>query len=205
MNKKNIAIVGAGGHTRSLLNLVDKNSYDIIGVYDDSFKRDQTELINGVSLIGRLEDIDETQEIILSYGDNIRRQAAFLKYKSRLIKANLIHYSSIIEPYVLMGSSNQVFSKVLLNSKVSIGDNNIINSSCTIEHETKIGSHNHISVGSIICGRVNIGDLCFIGAGAVIIDKVNICDQVIIGANSVVISDITEAGTYVGNPVRKVK
>ena len=68
-----------------------------------------------------------------------------------------------------------------------------------------MGSHNHVSIGAKICGRVTIGNMCLIGAGAVIIDKLSICDNVTIGAGAVVIRDIENAGTYVGNPLRKIK
>jgi acetyltransferase-like isoleucine patch superfamily enzyme len=47
--------------------------------------------------------------------------------------------------------------------------------------------------------------MCLIGAGAVILDKLSICNNVIIGAGSVVIRDINDAGTYVGNPIRRIK
>jgi len=33
---------------------------------------------------------------------------------------------------------------------------------------------------------------------------VSICDDVVIGAGAVVTKDITEPGTYVGNPTRKL-
>jgi acetyltransferase-like isoleucine patch superfamily enzyme len=34
---------------------------------------------------------------------------------------------------------------------------------------------------------------------------VSICDDVVIGAGSVVTKDITESGTYAGNPARRLK
>ena len=52
---------------------------------------------------------------------------------------------------------------------------------------------------------MKIGNRCFIGAGATVIDKISICDDVIIGANAAVINNIDSPGTYVGNPVRKIK
>ena len=44
-----------------------------------------------------------------------------------------------------------------------------------------------------------------IGAGAIIIERLSICDNVIIGAGSLVRKDIDEPGTYVGNPLIKIK
>ena len=34
---------------------------------------------------------------------------------------------------------------------------------------------------------------------------VTVCDDVVIGAGSVVTKDITEPGTYVGNPARRLR
>ena len=56
-----------------------------------------------------------------------------------------------------------------------------------------------------LCGRVKIGSQVFIGAGASVLPGVNICDNVIIGAGSVVNKDITERGTYVGAPAKKIR
>ena len=57
----------------------------------------------------------------------------------------------------------------------------------------------------MINGDSKIGSQCFIGSGAIIGHSVNICDYAIIGCGTVVIRDITEPGTYVGNPVKRIK
>lgn len=54
-------------------------------------------------------------------------------------------------------------------------------------------------------GYIKIGNNVFVGANSTILPNVSITDNVVIGANSVVTKSITEAGVYVGNPIRKVK
>ncbi|MFM7168035.1 MAG: acyltransferase [Planctomycetaceae bacterium] len=49
-----------------------------------------------------------------------------------------------------------------------------------------------------------IGDRVSIGSNATIL-PVRICSDVVIGAGSVVTRDITTAGTYAGNPARKLR
>lgn len=49
-----------------------------------------------------------------------------------------------------------------------------------------------------------IGNKVSIGSNATIL-PVTICDNVVIGAGAVVTKNITEPGTYVGNPARKLK
>ena len=196
-------LIGAGGHTRSLINILESAGLEIGGIYDDNFK--DNEVINGYKLIGKLENIKIDDNLILSVGDNRKREKLFYKYYKQIYKERLIHPSAIIEKYVKIGESNQIFSGVYINSNVEIGNNNILNTKCLIEHEAFIGDHNHVSVGAILCGRAAVGNRCFIGAGATVIDKVRLCDDVVIGANSVVIEDIRESGIYAGNPVKKIR
>ncbi len=200
-----INIFGAGGHTRSFISLLNACKIRISGIYDNSFNKKNTEIINSVKVIGNIDSYDSTNMVVLSIGDNMKRKELFLLHEKDIFKETICHPTSFIDETVILGKSNVFFANTFTNSSVIIGDNNIINTGAIIEHEAVIGSHNHISVGAIICGRVIIGDNCFVGAGAVIIDKVKICNDVTIGANAVVIKSIDIPGVYIGNPVKKIK
>jgi acetyltransferase-like isoleucine patch superfamily enzyme len=52
--------------------------------------------------------------------------------------------------------------------------------------------------------KTKIGNNVSLGSNATIL-PVEICDNVVIGAGAVVTKNITEAGTYVGNPAKKIK
>lgn len=201
---KEISVIGAGGHTRSLISLIEALGLQIKGIYDETYNFQKPEEICGYHLLGTPKKIKKGP-VVLSIGDNQKRIQWFQRMEEMIYHDELVHPKAIIDKNASLKGYNQVFSGVNINAHTCIGKNNIINTGAIIEHEVMIGNHNHISVGAIICGRVNIGSQCLIGAGSVIIDKLSIADDVIIGANSVVISDIIEAGTYVGNPARRVK
>jgi len=55
-----------------------------------------------------------------------------------------------------------------------------------------------------MAGTVKVGNGSWIGIGSVISNNVNICSGCKVGAGAVVVKDITELGTYVGIPVRKI-
>ena len=127
----------------------------------------------------------------------------------------------IVEPVNLYGC--------ILQNEVFIGPFVEVQRDVTIGERTRIQSH------SFICSNVEIGSDCFIGHGVMFVnDKfidrklskdflptklgnkvyigsnssimpVNICDDVVIGAGSVVTKDITESGTYAGNPAVRLK
>ena len=201
-----VAIIGAGAHTRSSINLLlNYFNSDDIRIYDDSFVKGEQEMISSIPLIGCINDIELEQDVFLSIGNNDLRKKYFLKFKDKIIRNTIFHSDSLQEKDVIYGIANQVFAHSYINSQAVIGDNNIINTGAIIEHEAIVGNHNHISIGAKICGRSAIGNICLIGAGAVVVDKISICDNVIIGAGSVVIRDIKVAGTYVGNPAKRIK
>lgn len=52
--------------------------------------------------------------------------------------------------------------------------------------------------------RTRLGDRVSVGTNATVM-PVTVCDDVVIGAGSVVTKDITEPGTYVGNPARRLR
>jgi len=201
-----VAIIGAGGHTRSLLNIVrERFSTDTIRVYDDSFLEGKREVIGSVPLVGPVRDIRPDQTVVLSVGENELRKKYFLQFDISILRDNLYHGNSIHESSALLGESNQFFANSYIGSEVEIAKNNIINSGSIVEHESVIGSHNHIAIGAKICGRVSIGDSCLIGAGSVILDRVKICDKVVVAAGSVVTKHILEPGVYIGTPAVRIK
>jgi len=203
---KIIDIIGAGGHTRSSLNILKENFRDYTyNIFDDSFCIKNNEYIHGIKIVGRVSSITRKNKIFLSIGDNKQRSIYFEKFNKWIIRENLFHKTCYCEEEINFGIANQIYANVYINSYVNIGNDNIINTSAILEHEVSIGNHNHISVDVKLCGRVKVGNNCMIGANTTVRDKIFICDDVIIGAGSVVVKDILEKGIYVGVPARKIK
>lgn len=200
---KRVDVIGAGGHARAVIALLERCEYGVEGVYDESYRAGTEELISGVKLRGTKPPGDKL--IALAVGVNEQRAAFAAEYNGKLLTQSVVDPTAIIAKDVVMGNSNFVMARVTMNAEARIGNNNIINTGAVLEHETVIGDNNHISVGAILCGRVKLGSNCFVGAGATIIDKLTVCDNVTIGAGAVVIRNITEPGTYVGNPARRTK
>lgn len=205
LKRSKVFVIGAGGHSRPLIALLDLLGHVIEGIYDDSLKFGKGEKILSSEVRGTIAESPKDLPAVIAVGDIGLREKLFSSLGNRVLKENLIHPTAHIEQNVKLGYGNQVLGNVYMNTDAVIGDNNIINTGAIIEHEANIGSHCHVSVGTVVCGRVRIGDRCFIGAGSVIIDKISICDDVIIGANSTVVDDVKEGGTYVGSPARKIK
>lgn len=55
-----------------------------------------------------------------------------------------------------------------------------------------------------LAGTVKVGRGSWLGIGSIVSNSVNIISDSKIGAGVVVVRDITEPGTYVGVPVRRI-
>lgn len=105
---------------------------------------------------------------------------------------------------VSIGEGTIICPEAILTVVIKIGKHCIININANVHHDCLLGDYVTVGPSATICGNVKIGNLCFIGANAVIREKIKICDNVTIGAGAVVVKDITEPGTYVGNPCKKL-
>ena len=198
---KSVAIIGAGGHTRTLINILELLSIKLIGVYDETvLSKNETILGYPVYEIAKLP---KNVPVIISKGDVEGKLKYSQLYSDRIFQENIIHPKATIESKDL-GKSNHISSNCYLTPTSSIGNNNIIYSGTMLEHECKVGNDNIITVNVSVCGRVTIGNKCFIGAGAVLLPNISICDDVVIGAGAVVAKNIETPGTYVGTPAKKL-
>ncbi len=107
-----------------------------------------------------------------------------------------------IQRGVKIGAGSKVQSHAFICELVTIGEN------CFISHGAMFINDDFSSGGPAAGDRskwteTKIGDRVSIGTNATIL-PVKICNDVVIGAGSVVTCDILKAGTYAGNPARRL-
>lgn len=203
-NGHRIVIYGCGGHARSIINTILKmeEKTELLLVDHNAGKG---EVIMGCQTADEYT-LTANDYYIAAIGDNGMREGIFNRLAKEHIKncISVISTSANMGIDVKIGRGTFIAANAYVGPQAVLGDNAIINTGSVVEHEVEIGSHTHIAPNATICGRTKIGSRVFCGAGAVIIDKVEVCDDVIIGAGAVVTENITEAGTYVGVPAKKI-
>lgn len=203
MAKDAVLLIGAGGHARALIDVLEQTqTYQIAGLVDD-FEGD----VMGYPVVGNDDAlpglVQQTSYCLISVGQvkqadlriklfNLAREAGA---KFPVVVSPLAYVSS----HAHIGDGSVVMHQALVNVGAHIGQNCIINSQALIEHDAVIGDHCHISTSAKINGDVKIGNGCLIGSGAVIKQGVKIVDNVIIGAGALILKDITRPGCYVGH------
>lgn len=207
---KDIVIIGAGGFGREVAWLIDdinkvEYKWNIVGFVDDN-EDIQGKDINGYTVVGNIEWLKSQElNVINAIGDPIVKK----KVMEKLINSNnqypvLIHPSVICSNKLNIGEGSIICAGSILTVNIEIGKHVIINLDCTIGHDAVIGDYSTILPSVNVSGFVKIGDCVNVGTGSAIIQGVRIKENTLIGAGAVVVKDITESGTYVGVPVRKI-
>ncbi|MGK6342220.1 acetyltransferase [Chryseobacterium sp. DT-3] len=208
---KTLAIIGSGELGMQIANFAILDGHYQKVIFFDDFETHSKK--NGYEILGGTEEIipafkeKKFDEIIIGIGYNHleKRKEIFLKYKKDIPFGTIIHTSTICDASVQIMEGTVIYPGTILDKKVVISENCLINLGCIIAHDSIVAGHSFLAPGVKIAGFVSVGEKCFLGINSTIIDNKNITNDVKLGGSTTVIKDIHEAGTYVGNPARKIK
>lgn len=208
-----LVLIGAGGHAKSCLGVIESSGqYDVLGFIETKFAKG--EKILGYPVLGGNEEIANLAKDDVHFFIGVG-QVKSPDVRVRLfellqgLSANIIPvikaHTAFVSQHAVIGKGTIVMHHATANTDSRIGSNVILNNHCLIEHDCVVGDHTHISTGALVNGGCTVGDRVFIGSGSVLVQGITVASDVIIGAGSVVISSIAEAGTYAGNPAKKIR
>lgn len=202
---KRLLVVGSSGHGK-----VIKDLASCIGYYQEiQFADDNPDQAEDGLVIGGSQDVFRHKgdsDVIVAIGNaSVRKRLQEAYEAEEMSVVSLIHPQASL-PYEMpqIGAGTVVMAGACIQAGVSLGKGVIVNTASSIDHECRIGDYVHIAVGAHLAGNVKVGNGTWIGAGAVVSNNVSICGEVTVGAGAVVVKDITESGTYVGVPARKI-
>lgn len=164
MNK--LAIIGAGGHARSVIDLFQQmNEYEIIGCLDPCYKVQKTvSHMQNMPIIGDdslLESLSQKgiEYAFVALGDNKKREKMMRMAKRYSLKlATAISPGAYISPNANIGEGSCIMAGAVLNVNCAIGKGVIINTNASIDHDCKIGNYVHIAPGTAISGYTTISN-----------------------------------------------
>jgi UDP-N-acetylbacillosamine N-acetyltransferase len=209
MNKTitNWFLVGCGGHAKSVADVLLHNTPTAQLVFVDENARAGETLWGFPVQSSWPEGLDETWQVHVALGDNATREArtrSVLQHLARESVQSIVASNCYHGFKAQLGAGCFVAQRVHCGPEVSVGEGCILNTACVLEHEVQVGAFSHVSVNATLCGKVQVGQRVFVGAGATVKHNLSVCSDVTLGAGAVVVANITEPGTYVGCPARKL-
>lgn len=210
--KDKYIILGAGGHAKIVLDILQLNEKDIVGLTDAACEKGSNCM--GYPVLGTDDILGDLYQqgagnAVMGIGhignsgirDRLYKKAKEIGYNF----PNVIHSKAYLAATVEMGEGNLLAAQCVINPDVVIGNLCIINTASVVEHDVIIGDGVHIAPHATVLGGGQIGNGTFIGAGSVILQGVCIGSNCVIGAGSVVRKDVENNCVIVGNPGRVLK
>jgi len=186
--KKNIVLVGGGGHCISVIDIIENaNEYNILGILDSNVSENNIlgyKVLGGDNLIPKL--VNENTYFLITVGQiksfSIRKNIAKNLTENNAKLATVISCLAYVSKHAQIEEGTIIMNHAVVNAKSKIGKNCIINTKANIEHGVSIGEFCHISTCAVVNGESIIGNGTFIGSNATISNNILIKDDSIISA-----------------------
>jgi sugar O-acyltransferase (sialic acid O-acetyltransferase NeuD family) len=215
MSTTKIAILGAGGHARDVLDVLEACNekepiYDVLGFVVESGHGEVGAIVNGRPILGDFGWIAKHAagtRLLVAVGSPAlrRRLAETARALGGRFAEPVVHPGAILTKRITMGEGSVVGAGVVMTSLIRVGQQVHVNNGCTIAHDVVLGDYATIAPGARISGNVRVGEGAYVGTGATIVEKIQVGPWSVIGAGSSVIRNIAANVTAVGCPARVIK
>ncbi|MGE3710107.1 MAG: acetyltransferase [Hyphomicrobiaceae bacterium] len=209
---RKLAIVGAGGLAREILEVVlDINcvtpTWDIVGfvvIGDYSAPEDlhNYPVFRALDSVAALSDL----HLVIAVGNPASRHRVASRIPTGSVQwASLIHPRAWIGRHVEIGHGTVVCAGASITTDIRLGQHVLVDRSSTIGHDAVLDDFVTLNPGTCIAGRVHLETGVECGTGAILIPDVRVGAWSILGAGTVVTNSLPPNVTAVGSPARITK
>jgi UDP-perosamine 4-acetyltransferase len=205
-----VAIVGAGGHAREVLQILHAEraaggASEPVGFITDEPLAGE---LDGVPILGGFEWFERRAGevfVVIAVGTpSVARTLAHRVRERGLRFAQVRSPLAWVADTATVGQGSILFPGVVVNAGVRVGEHASINVAATVSHDTTVGSFCGIGPGAHIAGNVVLGEGCFVGMGANVMNGVTVGEGSVIGVGAAVIDDVPPGVTVVGVPAKVI-
>lgn len=209
-SKPKIFIIGASGHAKVIIDIVERTgAYEIAGVIDKA--RSVGEDVAGYPVLGNdsvlpaLMAEKDVVHAVIAIGDNPLRASIAGAIKSacpHLEFPTLIHPGATIGKGVRIGQGTVVMAGAVANSYCDIGAFCIINTCAILDHDGVMEEFSSLAPGASVGGNCKIGPLAAVGIGVAMKQGTHVGARSVVGAGAAVVRDLPEDIVAYGVPAR---
>lgn len=162
MSKK-IVIVGAGGHGKSVADLLLlQNEYELIGFVDDAYP--EVSDVWSLPVLGKVTSEillplqDYVGYIVVAVGNNELRESLFkLIDELGFNLPNIVHPNAFVSPRAMLGNGCVIMANAVIGTEAQLGDGVIINAGAVVDHHAVVDDFGHLGVNASMAGGVRLG------------------------------------------------
>jgi sugar O-acyltransferase (sialic acid O-acetyltransferase NeuD family) len=213
MSDESIFVVGAAGHAKVIIDIIERQEAWRIAGLIDTYKAPGTEVMD-YEVLGpedRLPDFVAQYRVtraIVAIGDNrIRRRMAqrIRTIAPQMTFITAIHPSAHIGREVQIGEGVAIMAGATVNSGTVIGEFCFVNTNASVDHDNILEPFSCVQPNAATGGNVRLGAASVLAMGVNVIQGINIGADTIVGAGATVLSDIPGGVIAYGTPCRVVR
>lgn len=147
MEKRHIAIIGAGGHAEVVASVILASGDSVAGFYADVPSLWGTAIL-GAPVLGPVSEITSARcsHTVIGIGANdVRKKFA---ETMDMDWATVIHPFSWVHPEVLIGCGSVVCAGAIVQPGAHVGAHVILNTKASVDHHCRVGDYAHIAVAA---------------------------------------------------------
>lgn len=196
MSQQTILLLGAGGHARSCIDVIEQEGrFKVGGVI--GLPAEVGSSVLGYPVLGTDSDLPgllprfgQALIVLGQIKSPVIRMRMFALLEEKGCKLPVIvSPRSHVSRHAQVGAGTIIMHGAIVNAGAAIGRNCIINSLALVEHDAVIGDHCHIATAAVINGDVSIGAGSFIGSNACIRNGSRLGERCVIGMGQQVLVD----------------
>jgi sugar O-acyltransferase (sialic acid O-acetyltransferase NeuD family) len=212
--RSRLAIVGAGGHGRELLDIVRSHPrgtypFDVAGVVADDVADPSLLVSLGVEWLGPVDDALSAPSFelaLVGVGDaDARRTIAGRLSAAGVRFPSVIDASAHVGRDVELGGGSAVWPMAALSTHIRIGSHSHINQAASVSHDVVLGDFVTVAPNATLCGNVAVGDGAWIGAAACVLEGRVVGEGALVGAGALVTHDVEPWTVVTGAPARRTR
>lgn len=205
MSKPSLVLVGAGGHARSCIDVIERcGIYEIAGLVGLPQEVGTCHLgYTVISADHELASLAGRFRFALVTIGQVRPADVRGRLYRQLTEAGfdlptIISPLAYVSAHATIGAGSIVMHGAVVNAGVAIGRNCIINTRALVEHDAEVGDHCHVSTGAILNGGARVGTGSHVGSGSVIKEGVVVGDRCLVGMGLSVRHKLPDDTRFVG-------
>ena len=198
-----LVIVGAGGHGREVLDVVEASGLPFLGFVDDGSPDVEPLTRRAATLLGGVAEIEGLDvAVLLGLGDSrVRRRVGEALLGCRWSRA-VVHPLASTGTDVELGAGTVLCAGARLTTHITVGLHGYVGPNATIGHDATLADYVTVLPGATVSGNVHLAVGASIGTGANVRQGVRVGEGAVVGAGAVVIADVEAGTTVVGVPAR---
>jgi sugar O-acyltransferase (sialic acid O-acetyltransferase NeuD family) len=167
---KRLIIIGAGGHARSIAEIVlDQGGYALAGFLDDAYPGVQSlwefPVLGKVDALAGFRGVADA--VFVAIGNNRVRESLFHALSEAGFELpNLIHARAIVSSRAVLWRGVAIMAGAIVGTEAVLGDGVIVNAGAVVDHHARVEDFGHLGVNASMAGGSRLGRGAWMQAGA---------------------------------------